>query len=135
MIFPILSKLRGVLISLLALVLGLAAVLLFNTWRLGSLPATEARPLPVPADLDAAAQRLAGAVRIPTISYAAGSAEAAEPDHFADLHRHLAQCFPLVHSRLRKDVVNGRSLLFTWPGSDPALQPVLLTAHLDVVPI
>jgi len=136
MTFPILSKLRGILIGLLALVLVLAAVLLVNTWRLGSLPPAAAQPLPAPADLDAAAQRFAGAVRIPTISLAEGGAEASgQVDHFPELHAYLAQCFPLIHSRLHKDVVNGRSLLFTWPGSDAKLQPVLLTAHLDVVPI
>jgi carboxypeptidase PM20D1 len=29
----------------------------------------------------------------------------------------------------------GSSLLFTWPGSDPALPAIVLTGHLDVVPI
>lgn len=31
--------------------------------------------------------------------------------------------------------VNTYSLLLTWQGSDPSLDPVLLVSHLDVVPI
>jgi carboxypeptidase PM20D1 len=31
-------------------------------------------------------------------------------------------------------VIGGYSLLYTWPGSDPALPAIVLLAHLDVVP-
>jgi carboxypeptidase PM20D1 len=33
------------------------------------------------------------------------------------------------------DVVNDYSLLIRWPGSDPEVQPILFTAHMDVVPV
>jgi carboxypeptidase PM20D1 len=32
-------------------------------------------------------------------------------------------------------VVNDYSLMYTWPGSDPALKPVVFLAHMDVVPV
>lgn len=79
------------------------------------------------------AERLAGAVRIQTIS----SADHGHADSgaFGRLHAHLAGAFPRVHATLRRELVNERSLLFTWPGTDPSLNPLLLMGHLDVVPV
>jgi carboxypeptidase PM20D1 len=36
---------------------------------------------------------------------------------------------------MKREVVGGYSLLYTWPGSDPAAKGVMLMAHQDVVPI
>ena len=40
-----------------------------------------------------------------------------------------------MHAGLRREVVGGYSLLYTWPGADPRLPPVLLMGHMDVVPV
>jgi carboxypeptidase PM20D1 len=40
-----------------------------------------------------------------------------------------------VDAELRREIVNDYALLYTWQGSDPALTPVLLTGHYDVVPV
>jgi carboxypeptidase PM20D1 len=86
---------------------------------------------PIAVDSFAAAERLAEAIRVPTISREDGPA----PDSlFARLHATLARAFPRVHRQLRRETV-GSSLLFTWPGTDPSLPAILLTGHLDVVPI
>ena len=45
----------------------------------------------------------------------------------------LAETYPLVHQKLKREVVNGYSLLYTWDGSRPDLKPVTLMAHQDVV--
>ncbi|HEX6737443.1 MAG TPA: M20 family peptidase [Vicinamibacteria bacterium] len=118
-----------------ALALGaalLVAVLLVKTARLTSrqLPAS---PLP-PAGMDtnAAAERLAGALRFRTVSQPAADLDRAA--EFRGLREYLARSFPRVHSDLRLELV-GDSLLYEWPGRDPALAPVLLAAHLDVVPV
>jgi carboxypeptidase PM20D1 len=50
------------------------------------------------------------------------------------MHRYSRECWPLVFSAASPDTVGGASLLFMWPGSDPSLEPLLLTAHQDVVP-
>ncbi len=111
----------------------LAALLLLNTARQGS------RQLPVAAvatpalDTAAIAQRLAGAVRIPTITYDTPAQNSAE--QFIQFHAYLAQQFPATHQALTREVVNQHSLLYTWPGSDPSAKPVLLMAHQDVVPV
>lgn len=91
---------------------------------------------PAPAvevDADAAARRLAGAIRHPTISFE--DPAAFDPGPFAALHRYLAESFPRVHAELVRETIGGASLLYTWQGSRSELPPMLLLAHLDVVPV
>lgn len=87
----------------------------------------------LPIDARAAAGRLAGALRFPTISHENGE----NPDAlaFAGLHRYLEQSFPKVHAALARETVGGNSLLYTWKGKQPGLPPILLLAHQDVVPV
>jgi carboxypeptidase PM20D1 len=102
--------------------------------RVALLPAPAAGGTPMaPIELDeaGAVQRLAGALRIPTISREAGRSDAAALAAFA---RYLKDQFPRVHATLPPEAV-GHSLLFTWPGRDPAALPLLLLAHMDVVPV
>ncbi|HEU4429095.1 MAG TPA: M20 family peptidase [Myxococcota bacterium] len=78
-------------------------------------------------------QNLAAAIRLETISHE-NPAEF-NPKPFLALHRLLADAYPQTHARLTREVVAEYSLLYTWRGSDPELAPMLLTAHLDVVPV
>lgn len=117
---------------MLATLILLVAILLVNTLRFTSRQVT---PSPIDRiELDEAqlAQRLAGAIRIPTISQADGTVDGAA---LLALHDYLAQSFPLVHARLGKETISDYSLLYTWPGRDPTAKPILLLAHLDVVPV
>ena len=82
---------------------------------------------------DAATERFAAALRFETISYADAADFRGEP--FLALHRHLEESFPAVHAALEREIVNEYSLLYTWRGSDPAAPPILVTSHLDVVPV
>ncbi len=84
-------------------------------------------------DGQAAAERLAGALRFRTISNQ--DPAALDAAAFEGLRHYLEEQFPLVHAQLRHEVVNGHSLLYTWTGSKPELAPVLLLAHQDVVPV
>jgi carboxypeptidase PM20D1 len=79
------------------------------------------------------AERLGEAIRFKTISYQDRSQ--IDLDEFSRLHEFLRASFPLVFSQLEVETVNGYSLLMRWPGSDPQLEPILFTAHMDVVPI
>jgi carboxypeptidase PM20D1 len=81
----------------------------------------------------AAAERLAGAIRIPTIS--AEDAATFDADAFRRLHAYLQTAFPRVHSQLRREIVGTHSLLYMWQGTDSSLDPILLIGHMDVVPI
>ena len=111
----------------------LLVALLANTWRHGSrqldLPAV--RPLAV--DAQAAAQRLAGAIRIRTVSYD-GRPDASAAELLA-LHDYLRQQFPAAHAALEREVVGCCSLLYRWAGSDASAKPMMLMAHQDVVPV
>lgn len=115
-------------------VLGLVAVILFNTMNVESRVAANApAPVTIAFDETAAAHRLAQAVRFRTVSVGRDQpvAEAA----FRGLHDYLAASFPRVHTTLKRETVNGYSLLYTWKGKDPSLKPILFSAHMDVVPI
>ena len=119
--------------AVLALLLGVVAVLAINTLRKGSRQ-LDVPPVPVLAvDEASAAQRLGEAVRLRTISSRSDANLSA--DQFKQLHALLQAKFPKTHAALKREVVGGLSLLYTWPGSKPELPPILLMAHQDVVPI
>jgi carboxypeptidase PM20D1 len=82
--------------------------------------------------MDRAVAKLQSLVRIPTISDRDWSR--VETSVFDDFHVALEQQFPLLHERLTKTVVHGHGLLFHWAGASQA-QPIVLMAHLDVVPV
>ena len=80
---------------------------------------------------DQAAQHLAEAIRIKTISQDLGKVNLAA---FNQLHEMLENTYPLVHKQLKREIINKAALLYTWEGNQPELQPVLFAAHQDVVP-
>jgi carboxypeptidase PM20D1 len=124
---------KRLLLGLLALVLLLVVALAVNTARQGS------RQLQVPpvqgvaVDERAVADSLAVAIRARTVSSADDAA--LNTDQFQALHAHLQARYPRVHATLKREVVGGLSLLYTWAGTDPQAAPFALMAHQDVVPI
>jgi carboxypeptidase PM20D1 len=124
------KKILAVLgIALLVLV----AILLVRASTLRSRQVKAEPVTDLAVDANAVAQRLAGAVRFPTVSHEQG--KDVEAQAFLDLHRYLQASFPLVHQKLAREVVGGYSLLYTWPGWKPELPPILLLSHMDVVPV
>lgn len=115
--------------------LGLAALSLVCVVRALTVSAPALDPGEAPALPEFAAEgvvrTLADAVAIPTISLATGGT----PEAFDRLHALLTARFPGVHARLEREVVGGHSALYRWPGEDPGAPAVVLTAHLDVVPV
>jgi carboxypeptidase PM20D1 len=87
---------------------------------------------PAALDPDGLARGLAEAIRFRTISEAPPGLDVAA--EFAAFHAWLERRFPLVHRGLERELVGGRSLLFTWRGAEPALPAVALLSHQDVVP-
>ncbi len=47
----------------------------------------------------------------------------------------LKSTYPTVFENLEDTIINQRSLLLTWKGTNESAKPVILYAHLDVVPI
>ncbi|MBZ4420577.1 M20 family peptidase [Myxococcus sp. RHSTA-1-4] len=111
----------------------LAAVLVTRAVGFSSRQVTPEAAAPFSVDADAAAVRLAGALRLKTL--AASEGRPAEDAAFAALHDYLREHFPRVHAELRREPQGAHSVLYTWPGTDASLRPVLLMGHLDVVPV
>lgn len=80
-----------------------------------------------------ASERLARAIRFPTISYSDTSL--IQYDVYAGFLDFLNATYPLAYQRLQPKIINRFSLLFTWKGSNSDLLPLLYMAHYDVVPI
>lgn len=125
--------LRRLTLTVLAVLLLLVAAVAANTWRHGShqLDVPPAPPLAV--DETAAVAHLAEAIRLRTVSSLDDARHNA--DQFGQLHALLQARYPKAHAVMRRELVGGLSLLYTWKGSDPSLPPILLMAHQDVVPI
>jgi carboxypeptidase PM20D1 len=85
----------------------------------------------VQVDDQQVAEHLAAIVRCQTVPL--DETGTPDPQAFQQLHQMLKETYPLVHQKLRREVVNGYSLLYTWQGSRPDLEPVMLMAHQDVV--
>jgi carboxypeptidase PM20D1 len=122
------------IVKLLGLgVLMLLAVLVMRTLRFTStqIPVHPATPLTL--DRQALAAQLAQALPFQTVSHQ--DPDQLDREQFLGLHRYLAEQFPLVHARLKRETVNDYSLLYTWEGTEPARKPALLLAHIDVVPV
>jgi carboxypeptidase PM20D1 len=86
-----------------------------------------------PIDNGAAADHLAQAVRIPTISHQAPAQN--DPAQWVRLHDWLATTYPASHAAMTRETALKNSLIYTWKGSDPSLAPIILMAHQDVVPV
>jgi acetylornithine deacetylase/succinyl-diaminopimelate desuccinylase-like protein len=88
------------------------------------------------------AKRLSRAVQFRTVSSPSQPSSTTnvnvDPTQFNkewdDLHSWLQKAFPRTFESLNVEKINN-SLLFEWPGQRKDLRPVLLCAHLDVVPV
>lgn len=88
---------------------------------------------PAPAFSTAiAARHLSEAVRIQTVSHQ----DPAENrlGEWTRLHAWLASTYPKASAAMQRQDL-GQTLIYTWPGSDAAAQPIIVMAHQDVVPI
>jgi len=120
--------------AVLGLVLAVLVVVLVLRTALANSRQIRAEPVnDLAIDSRAAAERLAGAIRFPTVSHEDG--RNMEEAAFRGLHEYLQRSFPRVHAALTRENVAGYSLLYTWKGSNPSLAPILLMSHQDVVPV
>lgn len=91
---------------------------------------------PYPAervDLERYSKNLSDAIKIKTIS----NVDESKVDWaaFDELHALFEERYPLIHKTLKKEVVGKASLLYTWEGKNPDLDPIALLGHQDVVPV
>lgn len=86
-----------------------------------------------PVDTARAAANLAQAIRFQTISHQDQADD--QPAEWDKLHAWLQTTYPAAHTAMTREVLTGHTLVYTWAGTNPALPPIVLMAHQDVVPV
>ncbi|HMJ52459.1 MAG TPA: M20 family peptidase [Polyangiaceae bacterium] len=112
----------------------LASVLVVKAFRRSPLPRVAESSAPGDAlNETAIAEHLAAAIRFRTVSHQ----DPKDDDRaaFAELRKFLTATYQRVHVAMTHETVNGDGLLYRWPGTDEAAEPILFLAHQDVVPI
>jgi carboxypeptidase PM20D1 len=79
-----------------------------------------------------AARRLSQALQLRTVSYEDPGKN--EYQNLITLRNNIDSEFPKIRATLNRTIINNYSLLYRWQGTNPALKPVILLAHMDVVP-
>ena len=82
--------------------------------------------------IQSAAEHLADAIRIRTISYTDTSAT--ESAAFDSLLHFMSQTYPQVNTQLQRELINHFGVLYYWQGKNKSLKPIILMGHTDVVP-
>lgn len=91
-------------------------------------------PLPdEQVDVDKYRKDLSDAIKIKTISNV--DTDKVDWNEFKRLHALFKERFPLVFENLKCEEISLASLLFTWEGTNPDLEPIALLGHQDVVPV
>jgi len=125
------------LLGLLAVLLVLVAVVLVRTFTFKAPASADTTGIkvaaPVAVDVAGAAQRLSQAIQIPTVRHQ-DRAEDVDAE-WTRLHELLAANYPAAHAAMTREELASRTLVFTWPGTDRTLAPIVLMAHQDVVPV
>ncbi len=127
------------MLKFLALVLVILLVVV--TVRTLTVPSKQVGRLPQTSegvDAQKVARDLSRTIPFQTISYEEGGTaeqKAAAQAAFVEFHAYLEKTFPREYAALGHEVVGDNNLFFEWKGSEPALKPVLLMGHQDVVPI
>ena len=83
-------------------------------------------------DVQAAAGRLSEAITFRTVSHQ--DAADNDLDQWSRFHAWLQATYPQAHRVMRREIVAGHTLVYSWAGTDPRLDPIVLMAHQDVVP-
>ena len=125
------------LLGLFLLVAILVAVVLGRTFALRPSAAAASGSTkvaaPIAVDVSLAAQHLSQAVQIQTVSHQDPADD--QPGEWDRLQGFLQGAYPSAHAAMTREVVGKHTLVYTWPGSDPSLAPIVLMAHQDVVPV
>ncbi len=124
---------KRILLGLLVVVLVLLAVMAFRASTLESRQPVANETASIEVDMDAITARFSQALTIPTVSHQEEVDR--QPEVFLAFHAFLEESFPALHSTLERETINELSLLYTWTGREPQIEPVLLMGHMDVVPV
>lgn len=120
-----------------ALLVVLAAVVLVRTFTFQAPASADVSGIkvapPMAVDVAGAAQRLSQAIQIQTVRHQ-DPAEDVDAE-WTRLHDLLTASYPAAHAAMAREELASRTLVYTWPGTDKTLAPIVLMAHQDVVPV
>ena len=119
-------------LALLFALIALLGVLLFNTVQFKSRQ-FDVVAEPAPKISERTLENFKSAIRYKTISY--GDSIPTDTAQFFGFHRFLEKTYPLIHKNLEREKVKDFSLLYKWQGQNPGANPIVLMAHMDVVPV
>ncbi|MEM0985017.1 MAG: M20 family peptidase [Pseudomonadota bacterium] len=126
------------LLGLGAALIVLVGIVILRALSFGGATDVQAVTLPdVPEmNAEAAAAHLSEAIQFRTITVAPGDPRPGQEGPWLALQDWLVETYPAAHAAMDRELVpDTLTLLYTWPGSDPALAPLMLMAHQDVVPV
>ncbi len=122
------KKILRILLGMLGILILIIGVKTVTYWSLQ----IEVEPVSPPVFGDESVANLSKALTYPTISYERDMP--IDTLSFRGFHQFLMDSYPLIHGTLKKEVIQGFSLLYAWEGKNAELKPVILMAHMDVVP-
>lgn len=130
---------KRVLLGLGGVLVLLVGIILVRTLNYGGAP-QDVREIVLPEvpefDAMVAAEHLGEAIRFRTITVAPGDPREGQEGPWLEMQAWMEETYPDFHAAANKETIpGGYSLLYTWAGSDAGLDPILLMAHQDVVPV
>ena len=125
---------KRALFGVVAAVVLIVAIVFVRTTMVAAPPPLISSPPPISVNSMDVARHLAAAIRFKTISYGNGAHEDAKNAQLDALRTWMEQTYPAFHRAATREII-GKSLLFTWKGKNPSAKPILLMAHMDVVPV
>lgn len=128
----------GKTVSAIALVLlALVGFILIRTFTFGTTSAASTVTLSDVPEISAerAAMHLSEALKLRTITVASGDPRPGLDGPWRELEAFLEETYPAIHAAASKTHIADYTLLFEWKGSDASLDPILMMAHQDVVPV
>lgn len=123
---------KKIVLAALTLILIFVIYLLVNTFNFKSTQ-VQNKPATVFKINRTSIENFSKAIKIKTVS--PENAIDFDSLQFRNFDTFLMETYPLVDSLLEKKTFNSFSFLYKWTGSDPSLKPIILMAHLDVVPV
>jgi len=125
---------KRIALAIVAAILLVAAVAVVRA-LLMTAPTSQVQAVPaIGMDTRILAQHLGQAVRFRTISYGGGAHEADKDAALAAFRDWMVKTYPRFNKVAKREVL-GQSVVYSWAGKNPSLKPILLMAHMDVVPV
>lgn len=107
-------------------------IVLFNTFR-SKADISIQQAISVEKISDSAIMHLSKAIQIKTVSYS--DTLPIDTAEFEKFKLFLEVSYPTVHQKLPRQLFSKYSYMYTWKGQDTTLKPIVLMAHMDVVPV